>query len=216
MRLYTQFQAMRRRILSVIVIVPFVLAAVYSGGLLYGLLLLLVSLLALKELWDLTASVRPLGRWLFLFGALYILAAAAYFYHLRAHYDVFATMLFFVAVWSSDIGAYFAGKFIGGKKMSKGISPNKTWAGYGGALIAPAFVLSIGVTSIDALVIVGGIALGVVGQAGDLLASWLKRVAAVKDSGDLIPGHGGILDRVDSLIPAIFVYLALIKLGLFV
>ena len=135
-------------------------------------------------------------------------------YHMRESYGFYAALVFFLALWSSDIGAYFMGKLLKGPKMAVDISPNKTWAGYIGAVIAPALILSLFTLQLTPLTLLGGLALGITGQAGDLLESKLKRKCHVKDAGDMIPGHGGILDRIDSLIPAVPVYLALIKLGL--
>jgi len=109
-------------------------------------------------------------------------------------------------VWATDVGAYFAGRGIGGPKLSPRFSPNKTWAGLGGGVVAAALVglvtsLLLGVGSPLLLALLSGL-LAVVAQAGDIAESALKRGAGVKDSGTLIPGHGGILDRVDGLVAA--------------
>ena len=122
-------------------------------------------------------------------------------------------------VWGSDSGAYFVGKAIGGAKLAKSISPNKTWAGFIGALVMPALIGVIGLFILRGLdgfigeqafkIAFIGILIGVAGQTGDLLVSALKRKAGVKDTGQLIPGHGGLLDRVDSLMLAAPVYLLL-------
>lgn len=109
-----------------------------------------------------------------------------------------------VTVWAIDICAYFAGRFIGGPKLAPRISPKKTWAGLVGGMAGAATVgvvtsLWIGMGSPVLLALVG-IGMTVVEQAGDFLESALKRRAGVKDSGTLIPGHGGILDRVDGLV----------------
>ncbi|MGN6374950.1 MAG: phosphatidate cytidylyltransferase [Sphingomonas sp.] len=106
-------------------------------------------------------------------------------------------------VWMTDIGAYFAGRAIGGPKLAPTISPNKTWAGLGGGVVLAGLFgifmhfyagLAIRLTLASPL-------LAVVAQGGDLYESWLKRQVGVKDSGNLLPGHGGILDRVDGLVP---------------
>lgn len=202
-----------KRAVSAAVLIAVVLLVLWQGHYYFGALLGVIAGIAMAELWTITNSVKyklPV----FIALSIYVLIGAFLCYHLRELYGIKATLLFFLAIWASDTGAYFFGKFIGGAKMSPDISPNKTWAGYFGALCAPAVVLSLIEMRLDPLLIFGGIALGVAGQAGDLLISLLKRDARVKDSGDLIPGHGGFLDRVDSLIPAVIVYLALIKLGL--
>ncbi len=106
-------------------------------------------------------------------------------------------------VWACDIGAYAAGRFIGGPKLAPAISPNKTWAGLGGGVLAAglfgAFLhWQYGLPTRLALATPF---LAVLAQGGDLYESWLKRRAGVKDSGTLLPGHGGVLDRLDGLVP---------------
>ena len=107
-------------------------------------------------------------------------------------------------VWAIDICAYFSGRFIGGPKLAPSISPKKTWAGLVGGMAGAAAIgvitsLWIGAGS-PALLALIGIGMTVLEQAGDFFESALKRRAGVKDSGTLIPGHGGILDRVDGLV----------------
>jgi phosphatidate cytidylyltransferase len=105
-------------------------------------------------------------------------------------------------VWATDIGAYFAGRAIGGPKLAPAVSPSKTWAGLGGgvaAALAFGFALSAWAGLPPRLAAASGI-LAVAAQAGDLFESWLKRRAGVKDSGTLLPGHGGVLDRLDGVV----------------
>ncbi len=110
-----------------------------------------------------------------------------------------------VVTFSTDTAAFFVGKVIGKKPLAPTISPNKTWegaiAGLFGALVAAvvvAWVLDLD-AAVPAIVMLGGL-MGVAGQAGDLFESKLKRLADVKESGWLLPGHGGILDRLDSIV----------------
>jgi phosphatidate cytidylyltransferase len=118
-----------------------------------------------------------------------------------------ANVLFLVlVVWASDIGAYMAGRVFGGPRLAPGISPNKTWSGAAGGLasatvvgLVAAAILAPGGASRAAAV---AAMLGVMAQAGDLLESWIKRRFDVKDSSALIPGHGGLLDRLDGLMAA--------------
>ncbi|UAK25345.1 phosphatidate cytidylyltransferase [Sphingomonas nostoxanthinifaciens] len=122
-----------------------------------------------------------------------------------------------VIVWATDIGAYFAGRAIGGAKLAPSISPNKTWSGLIGGMAAAAIV--------GGLVAAGGrlpfatlwlgAPLAIVAQAGDLLESWLKRRAGVKDSGRLLPGHGGVLDRIDGALPVLILVAAINANGTF-
>lgn len=126
---------------------------------------------------------------------------------LRAQPDGFALVLWTMGlVWATDIFAYFAGRAIGGPKIWPAISPNKTWAGLMGGMLAAAlfsalFAWIAGWSALPAIYAVAGAGLAAAAQAGDFLESWLKRRAGVKDSGTLLPGHGGIMDRVDGLVP---------------
>ncbi len=119
------------------------------------------------------------------------------------------TLLWLLAiVWATDTSAYFAGKLIGGPLLAPSISPKKTWAGLGGAMVgAAAAGVAVGMTGGASLSIpmIAGIAmfLAVVAQGGDLAESFVKRRFGVKDASALIPGHGGLLDRVDGLMAAV-------------
>ena len=109
-------------------------------------------------------------------------------------------------VWTTDIGAFFAGRLIGGAKLAPTISPGKTWAGLVGGICAAAlvgmlFAISSGMPTVGKLFWLSA-ATAIVAQCGDLLESYIKRQCGVKDSGTLIPGHGGILDRVDGFVTA--------------
>jgi len=125
---------------------------------------------------------------------------------------------FFFILWSNDTGAYLVGSLIGKNKLFPRISPGKTWEGsIGGALLSfiVAYIISQWYHSINTTdwMVIAGI-LVVIGTLGDLVESLFKRSISVKDSGNLLPGHGGILDRFDSLImatPFVFTYLFLIK-----
>lgn len=125
---------------------------------------------------------------------------------------VFWVML---VTWSTDIFAYFAGRSIGGPKLAPKISPNKTWAGLIGGMLGAAIVGWIAARGFDlrgAFLYLGG-AMGLLAQMGDLYESWLKRRAGVKDSGTILPGHGGVLDRLDGLLPVILVTFILLMLA---
>ena len=121
----------------------------------------------------------------------------------RQHEGLAWTFWAMALVWGCDIGAFFAGRTFGGPKLAPRLSPNKTWSGLiGGVLLASVvgalmhwrFGLPLRMT----LATPG---LAVVAQGGDLFESWLKRRAGVKDSGTILPGHGGVLDRLDGLVP---------------
>jgi phosphatidate cytidylyltransferase len=126
-------------------------------------------------------------------------------------------MWLLAVVWAADICAYFAGRVIGGPKLAPRISPKKTWAGLWGAVAGGAVVgLVVGYLAGSAgflrLVVLGGL-LAIVEQLGDLFESALKRHYGVKDSGRLIPGHGGVLDRVDGLVAASLCLTAIVILA---
>jgi len=142
------------------------------------------------------------------FGVLYIGAAGVALIYLRGDEAVGRgnVLFLFLVVWASDIGAYLAGRTIGGPRLAPAISPNKTWSGAMGGLLsavaagaAAAYVIhpapSGHVFLVTAL-------LGLLTQAGDLFESWIKRRFQVKDSSSLIPGHGGLLDRLDGVLAA--------------
>ncbi len=117
-----------------------------------------------------------------------------------------AVVWLLVAVWSADSMAYFAGRTIGGPKLWPAVSPKKTWAGVFGAMAGAALAGWIvgwvsGMAVLWPLMLLGAV-IGVVEQAGDLFESAVKRANDLKDSGTLIPGHGGMLDRVDGLMAA--------------
>jgi phosphatidate cytidylyltransferase len=138
-------------------------------------------------------------------GVLYVVLPAVALVFIRGEARGLLLCLWVLAgVWATDIGAYFAGRTIGGPKLAPAISPNKTWAGLGGGVIA---ALAFGLILWRFLELPLALALlspvlAVVAQAGDLFESALKRRAGVKDSGRILPGHGGVMDRLDGLVTA--------------
>jgi phosphatidate cytidylyltransferase len=115
-----------------------------------------------------------------------------------------AILWLFLIVWAADVCAYFAGRMIGGPKLAPRFSPKKTWAGLGGAVVGAAvatyaFGQYFALPSVLPLAVLAG-GLAVFEQAGDIFESAFKRFHNVKDSGTLLPGHGGVIDRVDGLI----------------
>ena len=200
-----------------------------------------VALVALGVLWEwiclteaLTSSPVARGLWNAA-GILYIGLAAAMLLFLRsAFFPVTTVLAVLLAVIATDVGAYFAGRAIGGPKIAPAISPSKTWAGLAGGMIGASLVIFLwdvlgqyqqasglvlatepGEPSSLRAGVDWGMALGrsvpkgallaVIAQAGDFFESWMKRHAGVKDSGKLIPGHGGLFDRVDGLLAVLFV-----------
>ena len=153
--------------------------------------------------------LRPTEGWLAgwaitLAGALYVGGLGVYFLFVRALPNgMIWTMLALVTAWATDTGAYLAGTRLGKRKFFPRISPKKTWEGaIGGWLAAPLTMLALG--GLCGLPLahcaLWGILIGLAATFGDLAESLLKRQTGVKDSGNIVPGHGGILDRLDSLL----------------
>jgi phosphatidate cytidylyltransferase len=191
---------LRTRVLSAAVLAPMALLCLWVGGWPW-IVLVVVTTLGLAYEWRNLARRRP-GPWFLAAGLLCILPGISALIWLRADRLVGRSdMLFVVAVvWASDIGAYMIGRLLGGPKLAPAISPGKTWSGAGGGL---ACAMLIGVLSgggAHAMLVAAGLSLAA--QCGDLLESGIKRHAGVKDSGTLIPGHGGLLDRLDGVLAA--------------
>jgi phosphatidate cytidylyltransferase len=224
------------RTVSAVVMVAVAGGALWLGGYVWPAF---VALVAGGVLWEFSKLANGLARgvvartaWFF-GGVIYVGVAAEVLVELRM--PGFAPALAVAgAVIGTDVGAYFAGRAIGGPKIAPAISPSKTWAGLAGGMLGAGLVL------VDALVLpmwlearnycswdhpadimlhcpppfpwrgaLTALALGtllaVIAQAGDFFESWMKRRAGVKDSGKLIPGHGGLFDRVDGLLAVCFV-----------
>jgi phosphatidate cytidylyltransferase len=195
-----------KRILSALVMAPVALACVWLGGTAF-VVVVAVAMIGLAVEWlslcrrSGWAPLRPIGL-------AYVALAGAALLWLRNDPDTGRADVVFllVVVWAGDIGAYLIGRWIGGPRLAPGISPGKTWSGAIGALLAAvaagllaAHFLS-NAASWRAVVIAA--VLDVVAQGGDLLESFVKRRLEVKDSGQLIPGHGGLFDRLDGVLAA--------------
>ena len=159
----------------------------------------------------LTRAERGWTRAATLIGGGYVAVACAAMVGLRDDplYGWEAVLWVILVVVATDIGAYFAGRIIGGPKLWPRVSPSKTWAGLGGGMAAATAVGAIFSsattgTLIHEVAVVSGV-MAAVSQGGDLAESALKRRAGVKDSSNLIPGHGGVLDRMDGLMAAVLV-----------
>ena len=259
------------RVLTAVVGAPLLLGLLYLGGWYFGVLVLVLGLMAQHEVYGLMeqAAVRPwkvaglvvgallalraLVPWTLplalvgvmgvlawspfskseqplaslggtLLGALYPTALLAFLTDLRLAQGpsvgdqeaFFLTLTVFLLIWATDILAYYSGKALGKHKLAPAISPKKTWEGsIGGALGALGAALALKLTLIDFLawphVVALALICGVVSQIGDLAESRFKRSVGAKDSGTLLPGHGGILDRFDAMVlavPLAYLYLA--------
>jgi phosphatidate cytidylyltransferase len=205
------------RIISAIVMVTIAGFAFFVGGLVFSAFVSGIALWALWEWWGLTAKIAESGWarvvWLAV-GIGYIGAAAFIMNVMRNDLDakMFALGLVGIVI-ATDVGAYFTGRTLGGKKIAPSISPSKTWSGLFGGMIAAGLLAVVMAAQFPSPMSVSefgltaafGALLAIVAQTGDFFESWMKRRAGVKDSGSLIPGHGGVLDRIDGLIPVIIV-----------
>ena len=209
-----RFRGLLPRVVSAVILGPLLLAAVWIGFPWIDLVAAIAAPLMIGEWLRLTRR-RPVARVAFV---LYSIVAVLALLWLR-HQPAFGreTILWIVAcVWATDIGAYFIGSYAGGARLAPSISPSKTWSGLVGGASAAAVVSALGGLAVGAgetlTLALTGVGIALVAQAGDLLESAQKRQAGVKDSGRLIPGHGGILDRIDGLIAAL-VFISLIRLA---
>lgn len=195
----------RKRVISAVVLAPLVMGAVLAGEVAFYTLVLLTAVLMMRE-WDALIQHRMSPRWGWI-GVAYVTATCLSFIVLRESSlggSIPLIIYLLAVVWATDIGAYFAGRAVGGPKLAPLISPKKTWAGlFGGILSAVTVggILSVFFPFPPQLTYAAllSASLAVVAQMGDLFESWMKREAGMKDSSNLIPGHGGILDRVDGL-----------------
>jgi phosphatidate cytidylyltransferase len=203
---------------SAAILAPIALLCIWWGGWAYWVLLGVAFVLLIAE-W--ARLCRTAGAPILLIGGtLWIVAAGAGLVWVRDDPLVGRANLLFLMllIWASDIGAYLVGRLVGGPKLAPRISPGKTWSGAVGG-IGAAILVAWGAEW--ALPTGGGavwftsmaVVLCVVGQIGDLAESGAKRHFGVKDSGSLIPGHGGLLDRLDALL-AVAPFAALLALGL--
>lgn len=187
-----------QRIASAIVLIPFALAAAYYGGWAFALFW---AAAAVAVAWEWTRLVK--GPVWIACGFVYAAAmfVAPVWLRTDATYGLLAIVLLFAIVWSTDIFGYFAGRAIGGPKLMPSVSPKKTWSGaiagtLGAMIVAVLVTRAFGTFSIVSIACVA-LLLSVCAQAGDLFESFVKRKFNVKDSSQLIPGHGGVMDRLD-------------------
>jgi len=142
----------------------------------------------------------------YLLGFIYVSISSLALLWLRNNHEDGLNIIFWIlfVVWATDIGAYFSGRNFGGPKIAPKISPKKTWSGLVGGMMSAAvisYVFAQWMVNVSPFVLATtGALLAVVSQAGDFFESHLKRKFDVKDSSKLIPGHGGLLDRVDGLL----------------
>lgn len=197
------------RVASAVVMVAVAGAALWLGGWWWAGFVALMAAGVLHEWRGLVRGfgVTPLASVLWnLGGIVYIGFPAAMLLFLRGEFfGLKTTAVVLLAVIATDVGAYFVGRTIGGPKIAPAISPSKTWAGLGGGMAGATLVMVLDRgNGLLVEAIGGGALLAIAAQAGDFFESWMKRRAGVKDSGNLIPGHGGLFDRLDGLLAVLF------------
>jgi|TARA_Y100000815_G_scaffold157389_1_gene143023 phosphatidate cytidylyltransferase len=200
---------------SAVVMLALAGAALWLGGLWFDGFVILVSAACLFEA---VRLIRRAGR--NASGALVVAGCAAAIIYIGAaagmliELPIPVVLGVIAVVVATDTGAYFSGRTIGGPKIAPRISPSKTWAGLGGGMVAAGlvslgfFYSNVGDRAFSAMgagAFAVGAGLAVLAQAGDFLESWLKRKAGMKDSSNLIPGHGGVFDRADGMLPVAIV-----------
>lgn len=189
------------RAISGVAMIAIALGATYVGQELFALF---VAAAATAVYWEWGKLTRGWGWSWMVAGFLYCLVPALSLLWLRERQDIGLDLLLwvFIVTWATDIGAYFAGRAIGGPKLAPRVSPNKTIAGLVGGMVAAGLLggLWAAYRDLPSMLLVLGAPFAAAAQGGDLFESWMKRRAGVKDSGTLIPGHGGVFDRVDGLL----------------
>ncbi len=205
------------RVASAVVMLALVGFDIWLGGWAFAAFVALVAVAVYWEWWGLArrlASGAGLVVWM-LGGALYLGLALMTLIALRTD-GLAPAVTILLAVIAVDIGAYFAGRMIGGPKIAPRISPSKTWAGLGGGIVAATLTYAALIGWVSGsrlhesastqlgLAIVAGPLTAIIAQVGDFFESWMKRRAGLKDSGSLIPGHGGLFDRTDGMIAVLF------------
>ena len=208
--------SLKERIKGALIFGVIVLGALYAGGAAFALLMLAATAIGISEWLHMVRQEKKYRLPFMIFGTAYISISCGFMAWLRIDtvYGLYNMLTLLLIVWASDISAYFSGRAIGGPKLAPKISPKKTWAGFigssvGAGLVAaglacPYLLAKFNVATVGHLSPIAygaiGFVLAMFGQAGDLLISVFKRRYGVKDTGDIIPGHGGLLDRIDALL----------------
>jgi len=202
-----------------VILIVIALAAAFLGGTIFAVMVALIATVMYIE-WS-----RMLADWGLawkVYGFFYCLLPAVSLLWIREQAEYVGIgrnpdllIWVFLVVWSTDIGAYFAGRAIGGPKLAPSISPNKTVAGLIGGVLAATILAGLWVYAVKLPATLLSLAppLAVAAQMGDLFESGLKRRAGVKDSGTWLPGHGGLLDRLDGLVPVSVLTAAMMMAG---
>ena len=215
---------LKKRLVSAGILAPLVLIIIYMGGTAYNTMIVAVAVIMSFE-WQgiINSGNRELTpqekkKWEAC-GVAYVTIFASSLIYLRGIEGGFGVVLLMLLfVWATDIAAFFTGKIVGGQKIYTKISPNKTWSGLLGGMLAAGFVGAVASFFVPlgfVNMIFMGMSLAIISQAGDFFESWVKRQFGVKDSGSIIPGHGGLMDRLDGFttVAPVFVLFMLLHGG---
>jgi phosphatidate cytidylyltransferase len=199
-----------RTITGAVLIAAALLASIQGGN----LFAFVVAAIATAMFYEWTRLVRGWGLMWQVAGFFYALLPALALLWIRERAGLNLLVWTFLVTWATDIGAYFAGRAFGKRKLAPAISPGKTVEGLHGGMIVGTIVSAAWAmfTGLDYALLLLAPFFALAAQGGDLLESAMKRRAGVKDSGNWLPGHGGVLDRLDGLVP-VAVLTALMQLG---
>jgi phosphatidate cytidylyltransferase len=190
----------KQRVISSIILIPLAVYAIFFSKSVFIFIAIALAILMTIEWLDIVKTAKDQKKWRII-GFFYILIPIYAVIKIRL-YDADVLLWMFAVIWATDIFAFFAGRSFGGPKLAPSISPNKTWSGLAGGVIA-----SMLIGFMSSFMFQGGVFffifislfIALLEQASDLFESKIKRIFGVKDSGNIIPGHGGVLDRLDGM-----------------
>lgn len=193
---------LKTRFISAIILIPIAILIIYSPNIIFSGFVVATAVLMAFEWITIVKTEDESNMWRIL-GLIYILLPTVSLLYIKSVENGSDIVLWtFLIVWATDIAGLIVGRTIGGPKLAPIVSPNKTWSGLIGGVLASMFVALLSSVifkeSASFFIIFGGL-LAIIEQVGDLIESKFKRTFGVKDSGNLIPGHGGIMDRLDGL-----------------
>ena len=193
-----------KRIISSIIILPLSIIIIIKGSFYFNIFLILCFIISIYEWFKITKNKK------YLFSGILFLSFSFYtIYQIKYNFnDGLMYLLLILAICiATDLGGFFFGKFLGGPKLTK-ISPNKTYSGMLGSFFFPLMLIYFYSKNTDLIysfdlnikIIIFTILVSTISQVGDLTISYFKRLSKVKNTGNIIPGHGGLLDRIDGMI----------------
>lgn len=191
-----------QRLITACILGPLIIFTIKADGFYFTALILAAAIIMGGEWFNMTQKKSKLWQ---ASGIIYILLPClSLLWIIKQNHLVDNTISFngtntiisiFVLVWANDVGGYIFGRLLKGPKLAPKISPNKTWSGFFGGVICSVAISGI----VDENLAIAGL-ISMIASIGDLLESWVKRRCNIKDSGSIIPGHGGLLDRVDGIL----------------